>query len=113
MVVVFVFVYAFVFVFVYVFVLVFVYVFVFVFFIVFVFAIWSLAFIHDKAGGKGEPLVVGDWFMVSVSHLNYFMLDYLKLLKLVVGNHQLLMSVPHLNNFRVGFMFPTLVPKCL
>ena len=34
----------------------------------------SLAYdIHDEAGSKGEPLVVGDWFVVSVSHLNFVM----------------------------------------
>ena len=34
----------------------------------------SLAYdIHDEAGSKGEPLVVGDWFVVSVSHLHFVM----------------------------------------
>ena len=55
--------------------------------------------------------------MVSVSHLNYFMillmLDCIKFLKLVVENHSFLMNVPHLNDFTVGFMFPNLVQRCL
>ena len=25
--------------------------------------------LHDETGGQGEPLVVGDWLMVGVSHL--------------------------------------------
>ena len=36
----------------------------------------SLSNIHDEAGSKGEPLVVGDWFMVSVSHLNHFLFSF-------------------------------------
>ena len=27
--------------------------------------------LHDETGGQGEPLVVGDWLMVGVSHLGW------------------------------------------
>ena len=49
----------------------------------------SLAYdIHDEAGSKGEPLVVGHWFVVSVSHLHFVM---------SVLHLNFVMSVSHLN----------------
>ena len=49
----------------------------------------SLAYdIHDEAGSKGEPLVVGDWFVMSVSHLHFVM---------SVLHLNFVVSVSHLN----------------
>ena len=58
--------------------------------------------LHDETGGQGEPLVVGDWLVVGVSHLGWVYFSFTSISYVVVVLTAKVMKTLRENVMRTG-----------